>query len=139
MSRTHIGRSIPRIGLVGVLVAAAATILTTSASAASAGLVITEAYGGGGNGGATYSNDFIELQNRGTTAIDLTGRSVQYTSSSGTGSWAVTPLSGSVAPGAYFVIAEAAGANAGTPVPAQNSGTIAIDHLPSRATYATNE
>ena len=126
MSRTHIRRSLSRIGLISTLAAAAGTILTTSASAASAGLVITEAYGGGGNGGSTYSNDFIELQNRGTTAIDLTGRSVQYTSSSGTGSWAVTPLSGSVGPGAYFVVAEAAGATPGTPVPAQNSGTIAM-------------
>ena len=34
-------------------------------------VVISEVYGGGGNGGATFTNDFIELYNNGTTAVDL--------------------------------------------------------------------
>ena len=62
-------------------VAAAAGLLAlayagTSADAAPRPpLVISEAYGGGGNSGATLTNDFIELQNLGTSAADLrTGR-----------------------------------------------------------------
>src|SRR5262245_51864969 len=70
---------------------------------------ISQVYGGGGNSGATIKNDFIELYNRGTTAIDLTGWSVQYASAGGT-SWQVTALSGSIAPGGYYLVKEAAGA-----------------------------
>ena len=40
----------------------------------------------------TYTNDFIELHNRGTIAVDVNGWSVQYASSAGT-TWAVTNLS----------------------------------------------
>ena len=33
--------------------------------------MISQLYGGGGNAGATYHNDFVELYNRGTTAVDI--------------------------------------------------------------------
>ena len=36
--------------------------------AASPDIVISQVYGGGGNAGATYTNDFIELYNRGSGA-----------------------------------------------------------------------
>ena len=58
-------------------------------------VVINEVYGGGGNSGATYKNDFIELYNNSSTAVNLTGWSVQYASSAGT-TWQVTNLSGSI-------------------------------------------
>jgi membrane-bound inhibitor of C-type lysozyme len=32
-------------------------------------VVISQVYGGGGNSGAKYKNDFIELFNRGSTAV----------------------------------------------------------------------
>ena len=60
-------------------------------------LRISQVYGGGGNSGATYTHDFIELFNAGTTSISLTGYSVQYASSSGT-SWSATVLSGRLVP-----------------------------------------
>ena len=66
-------------------------LLALGASAAQAQVVISQVYGGGGNTGATYTNDFIELFNAGSTAQDLTGWSVQYASSSGT-NWAATSL-----------------------------------------------
>jgi len=76
-------------------------------------VVISQVYGGGGNSGATYSNDFIELFNRGTTSQSLNGWSVQYTSANGptTGTnWAVTNLPNiTLLPGQYFLIQEAAG------------------------------
>lgn len=71
-------------------------------------VVINEIYGGGGNSGALYKNDFIELYNNGTNAVNLSGWSVQYTSRSGS-SWSVTPLSGNIPPKGYFLIQQAAG------------------------------
>ena len=65
----------------------------TAAVASSSGVVISQVYGGGGNTGSTYTHDFIELFNAGSSAIDLTGWSVQYASNTGT-SWPVTPLTG---------------------------------------------
>ena len=49
--------------------------------AVSTTIVISQIYGGGGNSGATYKNDFIELYNLGTSAVDVTGWTVQYASS----------------------------------------------------------
>ena len=42
--------------------------------AVSPDVVISEVYGGGGNSGATLTHDFIELYNRGQTAVDLSVR-----------------------------------------------------------------
>lgn len=72
----------------------------------SSSVVISQVYGGGGNSGATYKNDFIEIFNLGSTSVNLAGYSVQYASSAGT-SWSVTNLSGSIAPGGYYLIQEA--------------------------------
>src|SRR5512138_1778412 len=87
----------------------------TRAVAVSPDVVISQVYGGGGNSGGVYTNDFIELFNRGTSAVSLEGWSVQYTSATGTGSFGantgqLTPLTGSLAPGQYLLIQEAAGA-----------------------------
>ena len=72
--------------------------------AVSTSVVVSQVYGGGGNSGATLKNDFIELFNRGASAVDLTGWSVQYNSAAGTGAWQVTNLSGSLAPGQYYLV-----------------------------------
>ena len=90
-------------------------------------VVISQVYGGGGNAGATLRNDFIELFNRGTAAVSLDGWSVQYNSAAGTGSWQVTLLAGSIAPGGYYLVQEAAGTGGTTPLPTPNAiGTIAL-------------
>lgn len=104
-----------------------APLVTASpAAAVSPNLVISQIYGGGGNSGATLTNDFIEIFNRGATTVSLTGKSVQYASSTGT-SWAVTPLSGSVPAGGYYLVQEAAGAGGSTPLPTPDaSGSIAM-------------
>src|SRR5438093_11005413 len=75
-------------------------------------VVISQLYGGGGNLSATVTNDFIELFNRGTSSVDITGWSVQYASASGT-SWDRTLLNGTIQPGQYYLIQEAQG-NAGS-------------------------
>lgn len=80
-------------------------------ASASAQVVISQVYGGGGNTGGIYTNDFIELYNRGTVAQSLNGWSVQYASSTGS-SWAVTTLPNvTIQPGKYYLIQQAAGAN----------------------------
>jgi predicted extracellular nuclease len=81
-----------------------------------ADIVISQIYGGGGNSGATFTHDFIELFNQGTTTVNLAGWSVQYASAAGT-TWQVTPLSGSIAPGGYYLIQEASNAAVGAPLP----------------------
>jgi uncharacterized repeat protein (TIGR01451 family) len=92
----------------------------------SSDVVISQVYGGGGNAGATLTHDFVELFNRGTTTVSLAGWSVQYTSPAGT-TWQVTPLSGSVAPGGYYLIRQAAGAGGTMPLPAPDAvGTTAM-------------
>ena len=91
------------------------------AQAVSPDVVISQVYGGGGNSGAPYTNDFVELFNRGSATVSLDGWSIQYTSATGTGTFGVnatqlTPLAGSLAPGAYLLVEEAAGA-VGSPLP----------------------
>jgi hypothetical protein len=89
-------------------------------------LVISQVYGGGGNLGATLTHDFIEIFNRGTTAVSLAGWSVQYTSAAGT-TWQVTPLSGSISPGQYYLVQQAPGAGGTTPLPTPDAtGTTAM-------------
>ncbi len=86
------------------------------ALAQSAGVVISQVYGGGGNSGAPYQNDYVELHNVGSSPVALGGWSVQYASSAGT-TWLVTPLSGAIGPGQYYLIQEAAGAGNGINLP----------------------
>ena len=51
--------------------------------AASPDVVVDQVYGGGGNAGATLTNDYVELYNRGTAAVDLSSWSVQYAAATG--------------------------------------------------------
>jgi beta-lactamase superfamily II metal-dependent hydrolase len=79
-------------------------------------VVISQVYGGGGNGGATYRNDFIELFNPTGGTVSLTGWSVQYASATGS-SWQVTNLTGSIAPGHYYLVQESSNAAVGAVLP----------------------
>ncbi len=68
-------------------------------------VVISQVYGGSNTTGATYNRDFVELHNRGASAVNLANWSVQYASSAGS-SWAArTITAGTIAPGGYFLIA----------------------------------
>jgi DNA/RNA endonuclease G (NUC1) len=108
-----------------VLLVLCLVTLAPMASAASSNVVISQVYGGGGNSGAQYRNDYIELFNRGTAPVNLSGWSVQYASSAGT-TWQVTALNGTIQPGQYYLVQEAAGASTTAPLlPAPNAiGTI---------------
>jgi hypothetical protein len=93
---------------------------TNPMPSAATGVVLSQVYGGGGNTSAVYKNDFIELHNRGTTAVSLTGWSVQYASAAGT-TWQVTNLSGSIPAGGYYLVAEASGGAVGATLPTANA------------------
>jgi uncharacterized protein len=120
-----------------VLVTGTVALTAPPALAASPDVVLSQVYGGGGNSGATYTHDFIELRNSGSSPVDLTGWSVQYASAAGT-SWQVTPLSGAIAPGAHYLVQEAAGAGGTTPLPAPDAtGSIAMSGTNGKVALVT--
>lgn len=90
-------------------------------------LVISQVYPGGGLSGATFTNDFIELYNRGATTVDfsITPYSVQFLSTGGS-TWVKTDLtSGTILPGRYFLIRGASGGAVGAALPAfDETGSI---------------
>jgi hypothetical protein len=89
-------------------------------------VVISQVYGGGGNSGSVYKNDFVELFNRGSEAVDLSGWTVQYAGASGV-SWQKTLLAGTLAPGRYFLVLVAAGSGGTQPLPTPDAtGSIAL-------------
>jgi MYXO-CTERM domain-containing protein len=96
------------------------------AALGSTGLVISQVYGGGGNSGAPLTNDYVELFNRGTADVSLSGLSIQYASAAGA-TW--TPLSlgtGTVAPGKYFLVQLAGGAT-GSALPTPDLASTVIN------------
>jgi len=78
-----------KLSLVAAVIACGVLLAAPFARGASSNVVISQVYGGGGNAGATYTNDFVELFNRGGSAVDVSGWTIQYASSSST-SWQTT-------------------------------------------------
>jgi uncharacterized protein len=115
------------------------------AAAVSPTLVISQVYGGGGNMGATLRQDFMELHNRGTTAVDVRGWSVQYASSTGT-TWFRTTLAAAtlpdpvfVQPGRYFLVRQAQGAGGTVDLPnADAIGTTAMSATAGKVVLVSN-
>lgn len=113
----HIARARRRGGAAsaGLLIAAlslGSIVIAPPAQAAvstEADVLINEVYGGGGNSGAPFNQDFVELVNTGETAVDLSGWSVQYASAAGNSWNNKVDLSGSIQPGAQFLIGLATG------------------------------
>jgi Lamin Tail Domain len=126
-----------RIRLFVSLLALAALLAVPVAHGATSTLVLSQVYAGGGNSGAAFTHDFVELLNRGTAPVDLTGWTVQYASAAST-SWQVTALSGSIQPGRYYLVQLASSASVGSPLPtpdatgttnlANTGGKVALVH-----------
>ncbi|GAB3489420.1 lamin tail domain-containing protein [Flexivirga lutea] len=121
---------VTRVRLVTLLAASAlavggsASLAVTPAHAASDSVVISAVYGGGGNSGAPYQNDYIELYNRSSNPVDLSGWTLTYYSAGGN-SGGTTTLSGSVAAGGHFLVQEGAGTGSAPALPAPDaSGTL---------------
>lgn len=106
----------------------AVPINAQTAVSGSIDVVISQVYGAGGNSGAVYQNDYVELFNRGTSSVSLSGLTVQYASATGAGSFSANPvvaLNGSIDPGQYYLVKLASGGANGSPLPTENaSGTI---------------
>lgn len=99
------------------------TIQNDDTTTSTSEVVISQVYGGAGcttAGCSTYTNDYIELYNRSANSVDLTGWSVQYASATGA-SWQTTPLSGSIAPGQYYLVQEGGNANGVSSLPTPNA------------------
>ena len=109
-----------RLKLVVAVVAAGVLLAAPFAHGATSNVVISQVYGGGGNAGATYTNDFVELFNRSTSAVDVSGWTVQYASSAST-SWQATPLQGSIAPGHRYLVQLGSTASVGAALPAPDA------------------
>jgi len=116
--RSRAGRAATVLAAAGATALGVAVAAGPAAATSSTGVVINEVYGGGGNSGAVLTNDFIELYNSGTTAVNLAGWSVQYKSATSTAAFSgVTSLTGSIAPGKTFLIQEASGGSTGAALP----------------------
>ncbi|MEU8221791.1 lamin tail domain-containing protein [Kribbella sp. NPDC048915] len=117
---------------------ATAAILASPVQAASTDVVITEVYGGGGNSGAPYTNDFVELTNNSSAPIDVSGWSIQYASAAGS-TWQVTRLTGTIEPGAAYLVQESGGTN-GQPLPTPNvTGTIPMSATSGKVALVTTQ
>ena len=126
---------VPPFSLLTVL-AFAPVIANCQTSAAN--IVISQIYGGGGNKGATLRNDFIELFNRGTAAVTISGWSIQHASATGT-SWDRTLLNGTIQPGHYYLIQEAQGNGGTVSLPAPDAtGGIDISATADKIALVSN-
>jgi uncharacterized repeat protein (TIGR01451 family) len=93
-----------------------------------ADLLISQVYPGGGNSGAQYTNDFVEIFNRGTATVNFTATnySIQYAGATANfGSNKVNLTSGTIGPGEYFLLQLSSSGAVGAALPAPNaSGSI---------------
>jgi len=112
-----------RVRLLAALLTLAVLVIPAAAGSGTGAIVISQLFGGGGNAGAPFASDYVELFNKGSSAVDVTGWSVQYATAAGT-SWSATPLSGSIAPGRSYLVELAGGATgAALPTPDATGST----------------
>jgi uncharacterized protein len=78
------------------------------AQAGPSAIVISQVYAGGDSAGAAFGSDFVELLNRSSMPVNLSGWSIQYAAANGI-AWQVTPLNGAILPGHYMLIGALAG------------------------------
>jgi hypothetical protein len=143
MKRAYAGRFVvlSAVGVLGVPGCGAVdeNIASQALALGSADLVISQVYGGGGNSGATYKNDFVEIFNRGATAVSVSSWSVQYASAGGS-SWSVTNLTGTIQPGHYYLIKEAQGTGGTTNLPTPDAtGSISMSATSGKIALVRNQ
>ena len=84
-------------------------LLAGPCTPANSDVVISQVYGGGGatSGSPTFKDDYVELFNRGSAPVDVTGWTLQYASAAGptTPPWNVSStLSATINPGQYYLV-----------------------------------
>ncbi|MBK9122884.1 MAG: ExeM/NucH family extracellular endonuclease [Chloroflexi bacterium] len=103
------------LAVVALALAPGAHVTQASAS----GVVISAVYGGGGNAGADFQNDYIELFNAGSAAVDISNWSLQYTSSTGN-TWnnlTEIPATTTLQVGQYYLVQGSGSTANGIPLP----------------------
>jgi Lamin Tail Domain len=105
-----------RIRFVLMLAVAAVLLAAPFANGATSTVVVSQVFAGGGNAGAPFTNDFVELVNRGSAPVDVSGWTVQYASAAAS-TWQSTVLAGSIQPGRYYLVQLASTASVGAPLP----------------------
>ncbi len=133
--------------LIAIVTLLAVLLAAPAAQGSSPDLVISQVYAGGGNSGATYANDYVELFNRGSSTVDLSGWSIQYATAAGT-TWSPTPLAGTLAPGRHYVVQLASGGSAGLALTSPDTtdttnlsaggGKVALVHAAGALTCGTS-
>ncbi|HEY0479506.1 MAG TPA: lamin tail domain-containing protein [Kofleriaceae bacterium] len=102
-------------------------------------IVISQLYGGGGNSGASFTNDYVELFNRGASSVTITGWSVQYASSTGS-AWAAASLSGTIPAGGYYLVRLASNGSVGANLPvADATGSMNMSGSTGKVALVTNQ
>lgn len=99
------------------------SVLLGAASARGSGtgsVVVAQLFASGGNSGAPYTNDYVELANRGSGAVSIDGWTLQYASAAGT-TWATTALAGSIPAGGRYLVQLASGGTNGSALPAPDA------------------
>jgi Lamin Tail Domain len=109
-----------RNALLLVLFATLALLSVPTVNAASPDVLVSQVFGGGGNAAAPFTNDYVELFNRGNATVDITGWTVQYATAAGA-SWQTTALTGSIRAGHYYLVQLASSAAVGVPLPAPDA------------------
>ncbi len=108
-----------------------------------ANVVISQVYAGGGNASAQYTNDFVEIFNRTSTAIDVSNWSIQTATGTGT-TWTVTrlcPVSQTCTIGAnkYYLAQLASGGAVGAALPTPDAiGTASLAVTGAKVALVTN-
>ncbi len=137
--RTHLLIRTLTLGALALAAALVATVVPVRGT--SSDVVISQVYGGGGNSGAPYRNDFVELFNRGTVPVSLSGWSVQYASATGTGNFssnAIAQLSGKLQAGQYYLVQLAGGANGVALPTADATGTVNMSGTGGKVALVTS-
>jgi predicted extracellular nuclease len=118
--------------------AIAALLLCVCGSAlCQSSVLISQIYGGGGNTGASYRNDFVELFNRSSNAVNLAGWSVQYAAAT-SAIWQVTALTATIQPGGYYLVQQAGGVTGSNLPTADVVGTIFISATAGKLALVSN-
>jgi endonuclease/exonuclease/phosphatase family metal-dependent hydrolase len=119
MTRLHVSSHLSAKVLSALFLLLVSLSTLSAHAAGSSSLVISQLYGGGGNTGATYTNDYVEIFNRSTSAVSLSGYSLQYASATTTGTASgVTVLNTVTIPaGGYYLVELATGGANGVAIP----------------------
>ncbi len=119
-----------------------ALLFTTLSYSQSTTLVISQVYAGAGCGTANcslYQNDYIEIFNKSSGSINVSGYSVQYASASGTSWTRINLPSVTLSAGQYLLVAGTFSANGINPLPTPDaSGSLAMSTAGGKVALVNN-